>query len=87
MQDLGLNESGSDASVTQLRRTIREAYIDVIAGVTVDSVDSLDQTNSVITSVLVNPSELTLNSQVNTSNSLKGQLYVSFNCAIKLAIL
>lgn len=73
LKDLGFNETGNSSVVTDLRRTIREAYVDFVANATVDSVDSLDQTNSVITSLLASPSELTVNSQVSNTH-----LIVSF---------
>ena len=56
-------ESVSDVEAT--RREIRERYLEIAVGMPVFSVDSIDQVNAVMTSLLSRTREITIRSQVN----------------------
>ena len=53
-----------EADVEALRRQLRERYLDIVTAIPVDSVDALDQTNAVMTSLLLRSREITLRAQV-----------------------
>ena len=63
-QNLGANVTEDVGEIEALRRQLRERFVDIVATAPVESVDALDQTNFVMTSMLSRPSELTLRSQV-----------------------
>ena len=65
MQSFGLNVTEDPADVVTLRRQLRERFLDITTDIPVESVDALDQTNAVMTSLLERSQEITLNAQVN----------------------
>ena len=74
-KDVGLDIEEDSTAIEQARSEIRQRYIDVIVTSPVDSVDSLDQTNAVLWSVLRRSREVNLAAQVRCSTCKQRHYY------------
>ena len=64
-QTFGLNSTEDDVeAVEELRRRLRQRYIDIVVVAAVDSADAMDQVNAVMTSLLRRSREVNLAAQV-----------------------
>ena len=63
-QTLGLNSTEDVEAVEELRRQLRQRYIDIVVVAAVDSADAMDQVNAVMTSLLRRSREINLVAQV-----------------------
>ena len=64
VQPLGLNLTEDVEAVEELRRQLRQRYIDIVVVAAVDSADAMDQVNAVMTSLLQRSREINLVAQV-----------------------
>ena len=64
VQPLGLNLTEDVEAVEELRRQLRQRYIDIVVIAAVDSADAMDQVNAVMTSLLQRSREINLVAQV-----------------------
>ena len=60
----GSNSTEDIDSVDELRRQLRQRYIDIVVVAAVDSADAMDQVNAVMTSLLRSSREINLRAQV-----------------------
>ena len=63
-QVFGLNSTEDFEAVEELRRQLRQRYIDIVVVAVVDSADAMDQVNAVMTSLLQRSREINLVAQV-----------------------
>ena len=63
-QPLGLNLTEDVEAVEELRRQLRQRYVDIVVVASVDSADAMDQVNAVMTSLLQRSREINLVAQV-----------------------
>ena len=70
-QTLGLNSTEDVEAVEELRRQLRQRYIDIVVVAAVDSADAMDQVNAVMTSLLRRSREINLVAQVRILFGLK----------------
>ena len=64
VQPLGLNLTEDVEAVEELRRQLRQRYINIVVVAAVDSADAVDQVNAVMTSLLQRRHEINLVAQV-----------------------
>ena len=60
----GSNSTEDVEAVDELRRQLRQRYIDIVVVAAVDSADAMDQVNAVMTSLLQRSREINLQAQV-----------------------
>ena len=60
----GSNSTEDVEAVDELRRQLRQRYIDIVVVADVDSADAMDQVNAVMTSLLQRSREINLQAQV-----------------------
>ena len=60
----GSNSTEDFEAVKELRRQLRQRYIDIVVVAAVDSADAMDQVNAVMTSLLQRSREINLVAQV-----------------------
>ena len=60
----GSNSTEDAEAVEELRRQLRQRYIDIVVVAAVDSADAMDQVNAVMTSLLRRSREINLVAQV-----------------------
>ena len=63
-QTFGSNSTDDFEAVVELRRQLRQQYIEIMVRSAVDSADAVDQVNAVMTSLLQRSREVNLASQV-----------------------
>ena len=63
----GSNSTEDLEAVEDLRRQLRQRYIDIVVVAAVDSADAMDQVNAVMTSLLQRSREINLAAQVSFS--------------------
>ena len=63
-QTFGSNSTDDFEAVVELRRQLRQRYIDIVVVAAVDSADAMDQVNAVMTSLLQRSREINLVAQV-----------------------
>ena len=66
-QTFGSNSTEDFEAVEELRRQLRQRYIDIVVVAAVDSADAMDQVNAVMTSLLQRSREINLAAQVSFS--------------------
>ena len=64
LQMFGSNATEDVDAVDDLRRQLRQRYIDIVVVAAVDSADAMDQVNAVMTSLLQRSREINLAAQV-----------------------
>ena len=64
VQTFGSNSTEDFEAVEELRRQLRQRYIDIVVVAAVDSADAMDQVNAVMTSLLQRSREINLVAQV-----------------------